>query len=163
MLMTPTDSPLLLPWYSIFYILYSINNIFNNTCCRCSERSHQPNIEDRVQCQLGENCQLLLLLPVPTCMAYWSIKLLVSAALVIPDWVGWSGTSHRNSSKFFLNVSTVHLLKFLRWEGSKLNSLLPLMPRELSLALFTAAGAVLTYGLGTTIMHEFYKRLASIE
>ena len=53
------------------------------------------------------NCQLLL--PVPTSMACWSIKLLVSAALVIPGRVGWSGTSARNSSKCFLKVSTHHI------------------------------------------------------
>jgi hypothetical protein len=84
-----------------------------------------------------KNCQLLLLLTVPTCMSYWSIKLLVSATLVIQDWVGWSCYSQRHYSKFVLNVSTLYMLIFLLWEGSKMNSLLPLMPREHSLTLFS--------------------------
>ena len=94
---------------------------------------------DRVQGQLVKNCQLLL----PTFMASWSIRLLLQAALVRPETVGWSGTVARKSSKYFLKVSTEHPVLLLSSAGSKLNSLHPFTPKELSLALLTAAGAAL--------------------
>jgi hypothetical protein len=72
------------------------------------------------------------------------MRLLVTAALVIPDTVGWSGTRARKSSTDCLKVSTGHPVMLLILAGNKLKSLQPFTPRELSRALLTAAGAVLT-------------------
>ena len=77
-------------------------------------------------------------------MASWSIRLLETAALVSPDTVGWSGTDARKSSTDFLKMSTEHPVMLLMLGGNRLKSLQPFTPRELSRALLTTAGAVLT-------------------
>ena len=74
-------------------------------------------------------------------MFSWWMRLLDSAALLVPTMVGWSGTVLRKLSSAALNWSTVQLFMFLIWPGKRLNRLLPLTPVEASLALFMTAGA----------------------
>ena len=68
------------------------------------------------------------------------MRLLVSAALLVPSMVGWSGTVARKVSSDALNWSTVHPFMFLIGSGIRLNNLLPLTPIEASLALLMADG-----------------------
>ena len=54
------------------------------------------------------------------------MKLLVSADLPNPATVGWSETTARKASKFFLNTSVFLELRFLSSKGSRLKILAPL-------------------------------------
>ena len=81
-------------------------------------------------------------------MASWWMRLLVSAALLVPSMVGWSGTVARKVSSDALNWSTVQPFMFLIGSGIRLNNLLSLTPREASLALQMADGeAVIALGM----------------
>ena len=74
----------------------------------------------------------------------WSSILFEAAALARPGVVGWSGILSRNISRWFLKSGKSLAFSFLWWSGSRLNSLAPCAPSDLSLASFTLLGALIS-------------------
>ena len=79
----------------------------------------------------------------------WSSMELLAAALCLPGTVGWSGMVESQSSSQALKLSGVPVKVSLIPLGMELNRLAPLTCKEVSLALFTAAGALLKRGAST--------------
>ena len=85
----------------------------------------------------------------------WSSKLFVKACLASPWVVGWSGTWDKYMSKWFLNRSKSPQSSFRRWMGRRLKIFAACTAKELSLALFTFAGALSLMGCGTAILPHY--------